>query len=124
MHGPTFMANPLACAVRLANLDLLVDCACGRAGRADRTWACSWAGGRAGHRRCTRRPDARCDRGDSARAAGRCCGCYTAAVEQSVWLRPFRDLIYTMPPYICTNDDVAQIASAMMAAAKAGSAGG
>ena len=24
-----------------------------------------------------------------------------------MWLRPFRDLVYTMPPYVCTDDDIA-----------------
>ena len=30
-----------------------------------------------------------------------------AAVEHGVWLRPFRDLIYTMPPYVIVEDDLA-----------------
>ena len=29
-----------------------------------------------------------------------------AALERGVWVRPFRDLVYTMPPYVCTDDDV------------------
>ena len=29
-----------------------------------------------------------------------------AAVEEGVWLRPFRDLIYTMPPYVTSDEDV------------------
>jgi adenosylmethionine-8-amino-7-oxononanoate aminotransferase len=37
-----------------------------------------------------------------------------------VWLRPFRDLIYTMPPYPTPDADVARIASAMLDAAAAG----
>ena len=43
-----------------------------------------------------------------------------AAVEHGVWLRPFRDLVYTMPPYVCTDDDVAAICAAVVAAAEAG----
>src|SRR5439155_119051 len=32
-----------------------------------------------------------------------------AAVAAGVWLRPFRDLIYTMPPYVTDDADVARI---------------
>ena len=34
-----------------------------------------------------------------------------------VWLRPFRDLVYTMPPYVCGPDDLAAITAAVRAAA-------
>jgi adenosylmethionine-8-amino-7-oxononanoate aminotransferase len=40
-------------------------------------------------------------------------------MEHGVWLRPFRDLVYTMPPYVCADGDVAMIAGAVVAAAKA-----
>ena len=43
-----------------------------------------------------------------------------AALEQGVWLRPFRDLIYTMPPYVCSDDDIATICAGIAAAAEAG----
>ena len=36
-----------------------------------------------------------------------------AAVEEGVWLRPFRDLIYTMPPYVTTPEDVDRICRAI-----------
>jgi adenosylmethionine-8-amino-7-oxononanoate aminotransferase len=39
-----------------------------------------------------------------------------AAVRAGVWLRPFRDLIYTMPPYITTDEDLARICQAILAA--------
>jgi len=42
-----------------------------------------------------------------------------AAVREGVWLRPFRDLVYTMPPYVCTDDDVAQICAGVRAAVRA-----
>ncbi len=41
----------------------------------------------------------------------------TAAVRAGVWLRPFRDLIYTMPPFISTDDDIAAICQGVIAAA-------
>jgi adenosylmethionine-8-amino-7-oxononanoate aminotransferase len=43
-----------------------------------------------------------------------------AAVEQGVWLRPFRDLVYAMPPYVIGEDDLARVSAAMVAAARAG----
>jgi adenosylmethionine-8-amino-7-oxononanoate aminotransferase len=39
------------------------------------------------------------------------------AVQSGVWLRPFRDLIYTMPPYVTSDDDLAAICAAVVAAA-------
>jgi adenosylmethionine-8-amino-7-oxononanoate aminotransferase len=43
-----------------------------------------------------------------------------AAVREGVWLRPFRDLVYTMPPYVTGDADLARIARAVCAAAREG----
>jgi adenosylmethionine-8-amino-7-oxononanoate aminotransferase len=40
-------------------------------------------------------------------------------MREGVWLRPFRNLIYTMPPYVTEPDDVHRITTAMVAAAHA-----
>jgi adenosylmethionine-8-amino-7-oxononanoate aminotransferase len=42
-----------------------------------------------------------------------------AAVRAGVWLRPFRDLVYTMPPYVTGDEDVARICTAVCEAAAA-----
>ena len=39
------------------------------------------------------------------------------ALDHGVWIRPFRDLIYTMPPYISTDEDLSVITTALVAAA-------
>ena len=39
-----------------------------------------------------------------------------AALHRGVWLRPFLDLVYTMPPYISTDEQLATIGSAMSGA--------
>ncbi|GII20951.1 adenosylmethionine--8-amino-7-oxononanoate transaminase [Planosporangium mesophilum] len=119
-HGPTFMGNPLACAVSNASLDLL----------ADGDWRTSVKRIEAGLRTALA-PAAdvpgvvdvrvlgaigviQLDHDVDIPAATR------AATEQGVWLRPFRDLIYTMPPYVTQDADVERIAEAMTAAAAAG----
>jgi adenosylmethionine-8-amino-7-oxononanoate aminotransferase len=43
-------------------------------------------------------------------------GVTSAALRRGVWLRPFRDLIYTMPPYVCSGDDVRAITEAVRGA--------
>ena len=117
MHGPTFMANPLACSVALASLDLLAD----GAWRED--VARIEAGLREGLVPARELPgvlDVRVlgaigvvqlDREIDLAAAT------AVAVERGVWLRPFRDIIYAMPPNVVGDEDHACIAGAMVAAA-------
>jgi adenosylmethionine-8-amino-7-oxononanoate aminotransferase len=117
MHGPTFMANPLACAVALASLELL----------ADGDWRqrvlrieSQLRAGLAPARELPGVSDVRVlgaigvveleHEVDLARASA-------AALAQGVWLRPFRELIYAMPPYVTGSDEVAAITGAMVAAA-------
>jgi adenosylmethionine-8-amino-7-oxononanoate aminotransferase len=123
-HGPTFMGNPLACAVAGASLDLLL----GRQlypGGWQREVARIATGLRAGLAPAAGRPgvaDVRVlgaigvvqlDREVDIPAATR------AAVAAGVWLRPFRDLIYTMPPYVTGDDDLAAICAGVLAAVTA-----
>ena len=43
----------------------------------------------------------------------------TAALDAGAWLRPFRTLIYAMPPFLCSDDDVDVITRGMASAARA-----
>jgi adenosylmethionine-8-amino-7-oxononanoate aminotransferase len=119
-HGPTFMGNPLAAAVAGASLELLVD----------NDWRAQVkrveAGLRSGLAAAGGLPgvaDVRVlgaigviqlDHEVDVPAASR------AAIERGVWLRPFRNMIYAMPPYVTGEDDLAAIAGAMVAAAEVG----
>jgi adenosylmethionine-8-amino-7-oxononanoate aminotransferase len=117
MHGPTFMANPLACRVALASLDLL----------AERGWqddvARIEAGLRAGLAPAAALPGVREVRVQGAigvvqlDAEVDVAAATAAAVERGVWLRPFRDLVYAMPPYVMDDADLAVVTEAMCAAA-------
>jgi adenosylmethionine-8-amino-7-oxononanoate aminotransferase len=121
MHGPTFMGNPLACAVALASLELLADGSWQpRVSRIERELTEGLMG-------AAELPGVR-----DVRVLGGIGVVQTsapvdvpaatrAAIAHGVWLRPFRDLLYTMPPYVCTSEEIAQIARAVVAAAAAGS---
>ncbi len=125
MHGPTFMANPLACSVALASLDLLLDGADGQGWR-PRVQAIE-RGLREGlepARALAGVADVRVlgaigvvqlEREVDVAAAT------DAAVRHGVWLRPFRDLIYTMPPYVTDAEDLARVTAAVVDAARTAS---
>ncbi|TGD90499.1 adenosylmethionine--8-amino-7-oxononanoate transaminase [Mycolicibacterium sp. CH28] len=119
MHGPTFMANALACAVSVASVELLL--AQDWRGRV----AEIGAGLTAGLQPARALPGV---------ADVRVCGAIgviemhrpvdltiatPTAMDNGVWLRPFRNLIYAMPPFICTPGEIAQITSAMVTVAGA-----
>ncbi|MBN0047513.1 adenosylmethionine--8-amino-7-oxononanoate transaminase [Streptomyces actuosus] len=119
-HGPTFMGNPLAASVACASIGLLL----GQDWRAE--VARIGTGLRSGLAPAASLPGVKDVRVLGAigvvqlnhpvdmRAATR------AAVREGVWLRPFRDLVYTMPPYVTGDADVARIARAVCAAAREG----
>jgi adenosylmethionine-8-amino-7-oxononanoate aminotransferase len=126
-HGPTFMANPLACAIASASVELLL-------GGDQPGYPGGWQAAVSG-----------IETGLSAGLAPACglpgvtdvrvlgaigivqldhevdlVAATRAAVAEGVWLRPFRDLVYTMPPYLTGDADLGRICAAVLAAAGAG----
>ncbi|WP_445991798.1 adenosylmethionine--8-amino-7-oxononanoate transaminase [Kribbella pratensis] len=116
MHGPTFMANPLACSVALASIDLLLS-----QDWASRVAAIS-AGLSAGLAPAAELPAVKDVRVLGAVGVVQLGGpvdlprLTEAALRRGVWVRPFRDLVYTMPPYVCTDADIATIGAAITGA--------
>ena len=117
MHGPTYMANPLACAVALACLALLEGGQWrGQVARIEALMREELAGAQ-------ELPGVREVRTLGAIAVIETeqpvslAAATAAAVEGGVWLRPFRNLVYAMPPYVATEQDVRSVARAMLAAA-------
>jgi len=119
MHGPTYMANALACAVGVASVELLL----GQDWRARVSEI--GAGLSAGLEPARSLPGV---------ADVRVCGAIgviethqpvdmrvatSVALDHGVWLRPFRTLIYAMPPYICSSAEIAAITLGMVAVARA-----
>ncbi|CRK58865.1 Adenosylmethionine-8-amino-7-oxononanoate aminotransferase [Alloactinosynnema sp. L-07] len=119
-HGPTFMGNPLASAVALASIDLLLE---GDWRGTVKRIEAELTAGLTPARDLAGVQDVRVlgaigviqlDHPVDMRAATE------AAVRAGVWLRPFRDLIYTMPPFVSGTDDVALICAGAIAAATVG----
>lgn len=116
MHGPTFMANPLACAIASASLDLLASY------DMEATTVRIEHGLTTGLAPARDLPEVRdvrtlgavgvieLDRPvDVPRVTA-------AALDRGVWIRPFRNLVYTMPPYVTSDEDLATITTALVGA--------
>lgn len=119
MHGPTYMANPLACAAACASLRILQENNCYHAevARIEE------------HLRRELLPCAQHKNVRDVRILGAIGVLELAAMprpeallriirEHGVWLRPFCNFVYTMPPFISSCDDMARITAAMKAAAE------
>jgi adenosylmethionine-8-amino-7-oxononanoate aminotransferase len=116
MHGPTFMGNPLACAIACANLDLLEQ---RDAAALVKRINAELVDGLAPAWKLESVVDVRTIGAvgvielrtpvDVPRVT-------EAALDRGVWVRPFRNLVYTMPPYVSTTDDIRTITGALVGA--------
>lgn len=114
MHGPTFMGNPLACAVAVASIDRLL--------------ASEWQGTiarLAENLSLHLRAAAHLPTVKDVRVLGGIGVIETLEpvnmakmqaffVERGVWVRPFGRLVYVMPPYVISETALAKVCAAMV----------
>lgn len=118
MHGPTFMGNPLACAVAVASIGLLQT---GDWRRQVAALEKQMAAELAPCREMAGVADVR-----TLGAIGvvemkkpvDMAGAQKALVDMGVWIRPFGRLIYIMPPYVISSGELSQLTGAMVALAR------
>lgn len=114
MHGPTFMGNPLACAVACASIDLIL--------------SYDIEARTANMQTVMERQLA-----PAATLAGvkevRCLGAVAVIeleaavdmpvfqsllIDNGIWVRPFGKLVYIMPPYVITDDELVTLCQALI----------
>ena len=113
MHGPTFMANPLACAVSLASIELLLSDDWGKKVARIEEQLVNELAKYKSHRTVL-----------DVRAFGAIGVVQTRApvdvsalqkifVERGVWIRPFNDLLYIMPPFVIQPEELTTLTDAI-----------
>lgn len=118
MHGPTFMANPLACAVANASLELLLNSPWQRKVLDIQT-------------QLTQELQ-KCESLEIVKET-RVLGAIgvielnrevdlaymtPAFIKEGVWVRPFLNLVYIMPPYIISKEELSKLCSALFTVIK------
>ena len=124
MHGPTFMANPLACSVANASLELLLHS--------------PWQQRVLGIEAQLKEELSECNTLDIVKEV-RVLGAIGVVelhrdvdlawmtprfIQHGIWIRPFLNLVYIMPPYITSHEELTQITQAIYDVVKAFSAYG
>jgi adenosylmethionine-8-amino-7-oxononanoate aminotransferase len=121
MHGPTFMGNPLACRVAQASLALLLSSDWAKQVRSIQD---NLEKGLAGCRDIEHVNDVRVlgaigvvemKRAVNVARLRRYC-----AEKHGVWIRPFNNLVYVMPPYTVTADECSSLGRAVSQALEGG----
>jgi adenosylmethionine-8-amino-7-oxononanoate aminotransferase len=115
MHGPTYMANPLACAAANASLDLFeaggwaADVARIEAGLAEGLEPCR---GLPGVTEVRARGAVGVVEFEHAVDVGGHC---RAFVERGCWIRPMGKVVYLTPPFVSSDADIAKLTGAVTA---------
>ncbi|MCK5663950.1 MAG: aminotransferase class III-fold pyridoxal phosphate-dependent enzyme, partial [Thiotrichaceae bacterium] len=114
MHGPTFMANPLACQVANSSIDLLLES----------PWKLRIEQIEAQLKKelmpCSELPGVKEVRVKGAigvvemKSPVDLKEMQKKFVQQGVWIRPFNRLVYIMPPYIISTEDLSRLTSAII----------
>ncbi|TLP71183.1 aminotransferase class III-fold pyridoxal phosphate-dependent enzyme [Nesterenkonia sphaerica] len=136
LHGPTFMGNPLACSIAVASLDLLTG---GPGGSLPAVGAEPGQADPAGARppwqvqvetlqarlRTELAPSRELSCVRDVRVLGGVgvvqldgpvdvAAVTREVVDRGAWVRPFRDLVYVMPPYVSTAEDLRTLGAAII----------
>ena len=118
MHGPTFMANPIACAAALASLDLLAQSNWQKnVGRIEKQLTTELSV--ATHLKPVK--DVRVLGAIGVVEVEKDVDLDKAIkffVSRGVWIRPFKNLLYLMPPYIIDENQLSCLSTALIDAVK------